>query len=251
MEHFNTARLSLTPPAPPRILSCGDQALTVEFANVIDRAINARVHALDRVLGEAPPRGMIETMPSYGSLLVFYDPMLTCFATLANEIRTACETLVPTPATGTTWRIPVVYGGDYGFDLSAVADMVRLDATEVIARHVATMFDIFMIGFLPGFTYLGGLDPAIAVPRRPVPRQQVPAGSIVIGGIQAAIGSIEGPSGWHVIGRTPVRAFMPRRKPVVFMKPGDRVVFESWPPASFRTLDEAAASGELVAEPDA
>jgi KipI family sensor histidine kinase inhibitor len=240
---------STRPAVQPRILPCGDQALSVEFASIIDAAINARVHALDRALGAAPPEGLIETMPSYGSLLVFYDPLRTCFATLSNEIHSVCTDLVPQPTTGTNWRIPVVYGGDFGFDLPAVADMVGLDTTEVVARHITSMFEIFMIGFLPGFTYLGGLDPAIAVPRRPVPRRQVPAGSIVIGGIQAAIGSIEGPSGWHVIGRTPVRAFMPRRDPVVFMKPGDRVVFESWPPDSFEELAMAAAAGDLIAEP--
>lgn len=233
----------------PRILPCGDQALSVEFASVIDAGINARVHALDRTLNAAPPAGLLETMPSYAALLVFYDPLQTRFATLSTEILARCRTETSAPATGTTWRLPVIYGGAFGFDLSAVADMVGLDAGEVVARHVAAIFDIFMIGFLPGFTYLGGLDPAIAVPRRPVPRQQVPAGSIVIGGIQAAIGSIEGPSGWHVIGRTPVRAFMPRREPVVFMKPGDRIVFESWPADSFRALDAAAATGDLVAEP--
>ena len=237
-----------SPAQPPRILPCGDQALSVEFASIIDAEVNARVHALDRALKDSPAPGLIETMPSYASLLVYYDPLRTNFATLAQEIQALCITLTPARTTGTEWRVPVVYGGEYGFDLPTVADRVGLDATEVVARHIASMFEIFMIGFLPGFTYLGGLDPAIAVPRRPVPRQMVPAGSIVIGGIQAAIGSIEGPSGWHVIGRTPVRAFMPRRTPVVFMKPGDRVVFESWPPTSFRALDAAAAAGELVAE---
>ncbi len=222
--------------------------MMVEFAQAIDLTVNRRVHALDKALMEALPIGVTETVPTYGALLVFYDCDRTCFSKLSNEISAIDSMLVQKRAAGQCWRIPVVYGGEHGFDLEDVASMVGLNTTEVVARHIATVFDIFMIGFLPGFTYLGGLDPALAIPRRPIPRQSVPAGSIVIGGIQAAIGSIEGPSGWHVIGRTPVRAFMPDRAPAVFMHPGDQVVFESWPPESFDELNAAAASGQLVAE---
>lgn len=233
----------------PVFSPCGDSALMVEFAQAIDLRINRQVHALDRALQCRPPCGVRETMPTYGSLLVFYDPLRTSFRTLSNEIRLINASTTPDIIAGHYWRIPVVYGGSYGFDLDTVAETLGLAPQEVVARHVASVFEIFMIGFLPGFTYLGGLDPALAIPRRPVPRQKVPAGSIVIGGIQAAIGSIEGPSGWHVIGRTPVRAFMAKRDPAVFMKPGDGVVFESWPPEQFAALDTAAAAGELVAEP--
>jgi KipI family sensor histidine kinase inhibitor len=234
----------------PKILPCGDSAVSVEFANAIDAEINARVRALDRVLRHSPPRGMTEAMPSYAALLVFYDPQATSFDAISSELR-ALEAALPTrpaPITGRRWRIPVVYGGEFGFDLDAVSQRLRLDQDEIVARHTASMFKVFMIGFLPGFTYLGGLDPALAVPRRPTPRAKVPAGSIVIGGIQAAIGSIEGPSGWHVIGRTPVRTFHPTREPVVFLEPGDAVTFESIAAERFRSLDGGAASGGLVAE---
>ena len=234
----------------PKILPCGNSAVSVEFANAIDAEINARVHALDRVLRHSPPRGMTEAMPSYAALLVFYDPQATSFDAISSELRTLEAALPnrPAPITGRRWRIPVAYGGEFGFDLDAVSQRLRLDRDEIITRHTASMFKVFMIGFLPGFTYLGGLDPALAIPRRPTPRAKVPAGSIVIGGIQAAIGSIEGPSGWHVIGRTPVRTFHPTREPVVFLEPGDAVTFESIAAERFRSLDAGAAAGGLVAE---
>ena len=236
-------------PDSPRLAPCGDRALTVEFAQAIDDWVNARVHALDAALARAPPPGVQETMASYGALLVHYDPTLTSFAELAPLLQERARTLTIVPPRQTGWRIPVAYGSTYGFDLDAVAETLGLTPAEVVARHTDAHYHVHMIGFLPGFTYLGGLDPSIAMPRRPVPRAQVPAGSIVVGGIQTAIGSIEGPSGWHVIGRTPVRAFMPARDPAVFMMPGDRVILEAVPTAAFDRLARCAADGSLVAEP--
>ena len=142
-----------------------------------------------------------------------------------------------------------MYGGDHGFDLEEVAQQLKIDPEEIIRRHAASRYQVFMIGFLPGFTYLGGLDQTITTSRRTVPRHRIPAGSIVIGGKQTAVASIEGPSGWHVIGRTPVHAFMPRRDPVVFMMPGDRIVLEPVSADAFSELAVRARRGELVAEP--
>ena len=235
-------------PASPRVLPCGDAALTVEFGSTIDPALNGRVLALDARVGRGVP-GVVETVPTYRSLLVHYDPAATDFDTLGAALVALCDDLAEAPAEGRCWRIPVVYGGAFGIDLDAVADRHGLDPAALIGRHAAPLYRVYMIGFVPGFAYLGGLDAALATPRRETPRARTPAGSISIGGAQAAVASIEAPSGWHLLGRTPVRTFMPGREPAFILAPGDRVAFEPIPAARWEALDRAAAAGELVAEP--
>jgi 5-oxoprolinase (ATP-hydrolysing) subunit B len=191
---------------------------------------------------------VVETVPTYRSLLVHYDPLATDFARLSEAILALCGDLPDTPAEARIWRIPVVYGGDFGIDLEDVAARHGIAAADLIARHSAPTYRVYMIGFLPGFSYLGGLDPAIATPRRESPRTDTPAGTISIGGVQALVASIAAPSGWHLLGRTPVRTFMPGRDPTFLLGPGDRVRFEAIPPSRWDALDRAAASGDPVAE---
>ena len=231
----------------PRILACGDAALTVEFGSTIDPRLNARVLALDARVAAGVP-GVVETVPTYRSLLVHYDPLATDFARLSEAILALCGDLPDTPTEARIWRIPVVYGGDFGIDLEDVAARHGIAPADVIAKHSAPTYRVYMIGFLPGFSYLGGLDPAIATPRRESPRTDTPAGTISIGGVQALVASIAAPSGWHLLGRTPVRTFMPGRDPIFLLGPGDRVRFEAIPPSRWDALDRAAASGDPVAE---
>lgn len=231
-----------------RVLPCGDAALIVEFADTVDADVNARVLALDASIARESLSSIIETVPTYRSLLVHYDPGAIDFATLSTRLHALAESSRAVEPASATWRIPVVYGGAFGADLESVAARHGLTPQELVERHAMPVYRIFMIGFLPGFTYLGGLDPSIATPRLQIPRAKVPAGSIVIGGVQAAVGSIEGPSGWHLLGRTPVRAFMPGRVPAFFMQPGDHVVFEPISPGAYDRLEVAAGRGELVAE---
>jgi KipI family sensor histidine kinase inhibitor len=230
----------------PTILPCGDAALAVEFGDVIDPRLNARVLALDARLAGHP--GVVETVPTYRSLLVHYDPLATDFAGLSGAVLALAEDLPDEPREGRIWRVPVVYGGSFGVDLEDVARQHGLDPEELVRRHSAPTYRVYMIGFVPGYTYLGGLDPTIATPRREVPRTKVPAGTISIGGIQAVVASIEAPSGWHLLGRTPARTFMPGREPAFLMAPGDRVRFAPIPEADWDRLDRAAAAGEIVAE---
>lgn len=235
--------------APPahRILPCGDAALAVEFGDTVDPALNARVLALDARLAGLP--GVIETVPTYRSALVHYDPLVASFATLSAAIGALVESGGDAAAAaGRTWRIPVAYGGENGIDLEATAAARGMSPAALIDRHAAPTYRVYMIGFLPGFAYLGGLDPAIATPRRTSPRLRTPAGTISIGGVQAAVASIEAPSGWHLLGRTPVRNFMPGRDPVFILAPGDLVRFEPIAADRFAALDRAAAAGEIVAE---
>jgi len=142
----------------------------------------------------------------------------------------------------------VVYGGAYGIDLDEVAERHKITANDLITRHSGVVYTVAMLGFLPGFCYLAGLDPSIATPRRTDPRAVTPAGTIAIGGIQANIASLEAPSGWHLIGRTPMRPFMPGRERVFLIDAGDEVVFEPIPEQRWSALDKAAAAGEWVAQ---
>jgi len=232
----------------PRVLACGDRALTIEFSDRLDDAANALVLATDNAIARARLSGVVEAVPTYRSLLIHYDPELTSFASLAASVVEIALAVKPVQARRRTWSVPVAYGEDFGFDLADVAAHCGLSAQAVVERHASARYRVAMIGFLPGFTYLSGLDATLATPRRHAPRAKIPAGSIAIGGAQTALGSIEGPSGWHVIGRTPVRTFMPGRDPVVFIEPGDDIVLRRIAALEFEKLDAAAAGGVLVAE---
>lgn len=232
--------------AEPRILPSGDNALVVEFGRVIDPALNDVVLALDRAAADLP--GVVETVPTYRSLLVVYEPETVSFDGLAAALHDRTARLRRSEAKGKLWHVPVCYGGPHGIDLEATAEIHGLDTEELIRRHGAPEYRVYMLGFLPGFAYLGGLDESIATPRRVSPRLKTPAGTISIGGIQALVASLEAPSGWHLLGRTPVRNFVPDREPAVLIGPGDRVRFHRIGPAEFDRLEALAARGERVAE---
>jgi KipI family sensor histidine kinase inhibitor len=230
----------------PRILPCGDAALTVEFGREVDPVLNARVLALDARVRDVP--GVLETVPTYRSLLVHYDPCEIDFQTLSAALRDLAADLPEARTERRMWRVPVVYGGEFGIDLEDTARRHGLSPQALIERHSAPVYLVYMTGFVPGFAYLGGLDPSIATPRRDTPRSLAPAGTVAIGGAQALIASIEAPSGWHLLGRTPMRNFMLERDPVFIVEAGDRILLIPTPASEWERLDRAAAAGQLVAE---
>lgn len=232
----------------PVILPCGDSALSVELGNIIDEALNGRVLALDALVTVEKPPGVIETVPTYRSLFVAYDPVLTDFASLSSWLLERARGPLTPPKAGHVWQFPVCYGGEYGVDLAFVAARTGLSETEVVRRHAGGRYRIYMMGFLPGFTYLGGLDPALGVPRRDDPRLTSPTGTVSIGGIQTGIQCLASPTGWHLIGRTPARTYDPEREQVFFLEPGDGVRFTAVSPEDFAALERRAAAGERVAE---
>lgn len=231
-----------------RIRPCGDAALTVEFGDTVDPDLNARVLGLDADVAAAKLAGVIETIPTYRSLFVQYDPVAADFASLSQTLRTLAETAKPHAASGRCWRIPVVYGGEMGFDLEDVARTHNMSPAEIAKRHQAATYRIYMIGFTPGFAYLGGLDQTIATPRRAAPRAVTPPGAIMIGGVQACVQCQAAPSGWHVLGRTPMRNFLPSREPMFLMAPGDNVRFHAIDARDWPALERDAARGLPVAE---
>jgi antagonist of KipI len=209
----------------PRVRPVGDTALTVEFGDSVDARMNASVRALDRHLAEHPWPGMIESVPTYRSLLVTYDPSQTSFVAMAEACRARAGLTAGSLAPGPLRTIPTVYGGDDGPDLAEVAAACDLSEDEVIRLHTSQEFAAFMLGFMPGFAYLGSLPEALALPRRATPRLHVPAGSVAIAGRQTGIYPRSSPGGWRLIGRTRARLFDPYAEPATLIAPGDRVRF--------------------------
>ncbi|MDQ5854195.1 MAG: 5-oxoprolinase subunit PxpB [Chloroflexota bacterium] len=239
--------------AAPHFLPAGDTALVVELGDAIDEQVNNRVMALDALVARAGIPGVEETVPTYRSLLVIYEPWTIDRAELVRHLSAlldAMPAVVQAPA-GRRWTLPVVYGGAFGEDISFVAASHGLSQAGVIEHHARAEYRVYMIGFQPGFAYLGGLDPVLHTPRRADPRSKVPAGSIAIGGVQTAVYSVEAPSGWHLLGRTPVRVFDLQRAEPFLLAPGDQVRFRPVPAEAWDTLVRRAENGEIVAEVEA
>ena len=210
--------------APLRLLPAGEAALLVELGDAIDPDLNEAVHRLDAAINRAAPDGLIETVPTYRSILVSFDPTRTTADVLAAEISAlGAEGGEASAVKRRRWFVPVCFGGEYGEDLTAVAERAGLSPDTVVDLHCAADYRVYMLGFSPGFAYLGGLPDALHQPRRENPRSVTPAGSFMQGGSQAALSPVAMPSGWHLIGRTPLRLFDPGRSQPFLLAPGDRV----------------------------
>jgi 5-oxoprolinase (ATP-hydrolysing) subunit B len=233
---------------PPRLLPSGDSAITVEFSRNIDDAANRRVLALDRAMTAEPVTGVTETVPTYRSLLVHYDPEQIDFDKLGEQILALAQRPVPATTKTRRWRIPVVYGGEHGVDLEDVAKTLNSTPDDIVARHVAGDYRVAMIGFTPGWSYLSGLTDSLHMPRRQNPRLLTPAGTISIGGVQTGVQCLAGPSGWHLLGRTAVRTYQLHRDPIFLLEPGDNVTFAAVDAKTFAEQDRAAEAGEFIAE---
>lgn len=233
---------------PPRMLPSGDAAITVEFSRRIDDDANRRVLALDALLTKQPIAGVTETVPTYRSLLVHYDPLQIDFDHLAARLTTLAQQPLPSEAHVRRWRVPVAYGGEHGIDLEDAAKALNMSSDTLVARHVSGSYRVAMIGFTPGWSYLSGMDSTLTLSRRQSPRLLTPSGTISIGGVQAGIQCIAGPSGWHLLGRTPMRTYQLLRDPVFLLEPGDAVSFYAIDAQQFVQMDRAAERGEIVAE---
>lgn len=233
-----------------RLLDAGDGGLVVELGQDIDEATNAAVMALADRLAETAPEGILEIIPTYRSVLVQFDPLRLAKPALAEAVHSAWSTSQATQRNASLWHIPVCYGGQHGADLGAVAQAHKLDEAEVVARHAGATYRIYMIGFAPGFAYLGGLDRCLHTSRRPQPRLKTPPRSVSIGGMQTAVSPpIEIPSGWHMLGQTAVRTYNPLRKAQPFLfGPGDYLRFHPIDEQEYDRQLQAVESGALVAE---
>ncbi len=235
----------------PRFLPGGDTALVVEFGDRIDRGLSAAVIGLAERIRVADLGGVTETVPSFRSLLVHYDPLTTSAERLTEEIAGLIGGQAAAPTSGRLWRIPACHQAEFAPDLAEVAAHAGLTPDEAIALHGATRYHVYMIGFLPGFPYLGDLPEALRLPRRDNPRVKVPAGSLAIAASMTAVYTTESPGGWHLIGRTPVPLFDARAEPPALLRPGDAVVFEPIPRAEFDRIARAVENHDYTLTPEA
>jgi len=206
----------------------GDRSLLVELGDEISPEVNRRVRELSIILMGNPIEGMIETVPAYRSLLIIYDPLNLEIATLQHRIEDIQKKIgkiqIPEPK---TMEIPVVYGGEYGPDMEWVARYHNIRVEEVIQLHTGTTYQVYMIGFMPGFPYMGELLEGLATPRRETPRTVIPQGSVAIAQRQTGIYPVESPGGWQILGRTPLKLFNPLHSPPTLLEMGDLVKFFS------------------------
>ena len=224
---------------PPRLLPVGDSALLIEFGDEINPDINAQVHTLALALADYAQPGVGEAVPTYRSLLWHYDVLRLSFDEISSLAGQALGRVKSNaPPEPRVVDIPTCYGGELGPDLAFVARHNNLKPKDVMRLHTSTLYPLYMLGFSPGFAYLGGLPGAIATPRLSTPRTQVPAGSVGIASGQTGIYPITSPGGWQLIGRTPLRLFDPQRDPPTLLRPGDRVRFVPIDPARFAALWE-------------
>lgn len=231
----------------PRFLPAGDRALCVELGDSISEATNRRVHGLSRELGRLGLCGVLEVVPTYRSLMVYYDPLSISYADLTSRLGEIEGSLGEGEAVASRLvEIPTLYGGEYGPDLGAVAEHNGISEEEVIGIHSGADYLIYMMGFLPGFPYLGGMSERIATPRLVTPRASIPAGSVAIAERQTGIYPVESPGGWRIIGRTPISLFDPGREPPVELEPGDYLRFVSVDESEYADVQSRMQAGSYA-----
>lgn len=209
-----------------RLTPLGESALTVTLGHRVDRALHDRVLNLAHRIGSARWPGIRDIVPAYSTVTLFYDPLITGYEAVAAAVRflePLDRTEAVPPAAGREFRFRVRYDGP---DLEEVARRTGLSRQEVIARHAAPEYRVYLLGFVPGFAYLGELDPALVLPRRAPPRLRVPAGAVAIAGEQTGVYPMATPGGWHLIGSTDAALFDPDRDQPALLAVGDRVRFE-------------------------
>ncbi len=227
-----------------KFLPAGDLAVSVELGDEIGREVNARVLALEYLIQQKAVPGVVETVPTFRSLLVYYDPLVVGY----DELTAALRALVPQarpevlpPAR--TVEIPCCYGGEFGFELDAVAARLGLSPEEVVRLHSGAEYHVYFIGFTPGLPYMTGMPERLTIPRLETPRTKTPAGSVGIGGTQCSIYPVESPGGFWVLGRTPLRLYDPTSPDPILLRAGDHVRFRPINRAEFDAIASAVAAG--------
>lgn len=210
----------------PRIITSGDTAIVVEFEDKIDPEINAKVKAFYEVLKKSNITGVVDIIPTYRSVLIHYNPVMIRYAQMVKKAEELLSKANSIESVGKKiYRIPVCYGGFYGPDLKDVAEHAGMTEEEVIKIHSGRKYLIYMLGFQPGFAYLGGMDERIAMPRLPKPRGKILAGSVGIANKQTGIYPMDSPAGWRLIGCTPARPYDARRRKPILYEAGDYIEF--------------------------
>lgn len=227
-----------------KFLAAGDSSILIEFGNEISPEINRKITATVRLMREQQIQGVVDIIPAFCSLLINYDPRVISFEKIERRMRHLVK--LETAAEEVRKKIieiPVCYGGEFGPDISTVAEHAGISKEEVIRIHSSGDYLIYMLGFLPGFSYLGGLDERIHTPRLADPRMMIPAGSVGIGGSQTGIYPLDSPGGWQLLGRTPVKTYDPDREEPILFEAGDYIRFIPIDESEFFRIKELADKG--------
>ncbi len=227
-----------------KYLMCGESAIVLEFGREISKEINAKIRqtvaAIEMIAGDF----IVEIVPTYRSVLVQYDPLKISYAEMLGKLQ-AIEIANAEEEQGTIKliEIPTVYGGEYGEDMAHVVEHSGLSEDEVVKIHSSTDYLVYMLGFIPGFTYLGGMDKRIATPRLKTPRTKIIGGSVGIAGEQTGIYPSDSPGGWQIIGRTPLNLFDVENEPPVFINAGDYIRYIPVSEAEFLAIKKEVEAG--------
>lgn len=222
----------------------GDSAFIIKAGNVISEEINSTIRKLLIRIENERIDGIKDFIPSYNELLICYDPVIVSFKELLVFLRSLEPDIenIELPVSSAI-HVPVLYGGEYGPDLDHVAEFNSLSEDEVISIHCSKSYLVYMLGFTPGFCYLGGMDERIGTPRKISPRLKIPAGAVGIADKQTGIYPIESPGGWQLIGKTPLRLFDPGKKPEFLFSPGDHIQFYRVTENEFKAISDEVAGG--------
>jgi inhibitor of KinA len=232
------------PTIEPHFLPAGDTALVVEYGETVDPVINRRVRQLAVAVDANRLAGIIDLVPTMRSLMIHYDPLVLSQAALIDAVAPLIAATPDLSGIVRRWRIPVCYEGDCAPDMTVVAEALSMTPQAVIDCHTAADLEVFMMGFLPGFPYLGLLPEIFDLPRRPEPRVKVPQRSISVAARQTTIYTIESPGGWHLIGRTPIDFYDPDRAEPILVAAGDSVRFEAVSIAAYQAIRQAVEAGD-------
>ena len=227
-----------------KIYTAGDSSVLIEFGKEISPEINGQITALVHLLKEQHIEGVVDMIPAFCSLLINYDPRVISYGKIKRRLEKLLKLEVRQEGgSRKVIRIPVCYGGQYGPDLENIAGHAGLSPQEVIDIHCSRDYLIYMLGFLPGFSYLGGLDERIHTPRLANPRIRIPAGSVGIGGSQTGIYPLDSPGGWQLLGMTPVKTYDPARQTPILFEAGDYIRFVPVDEETFRSIKEQVEAG--------
>lgn len=228
-----------------KFIPAGDRSLVMEFGNSISPEINSKIRNMVNAINKANIGYITEIIPTYRSILIIYDPLQISYIELIDNLKEMESTMGEgTVSSIRIVEIPTVYGGEYGPDIEYVAKHNNLTVDEVVDIHTSRDYLLYMLGFTPGFGYLGGMDERIATPRLQVPRTKIPGGSTGVAGSQTGIYPIDSPGGWQLLGRTPIKLYDPLSDPPVLLRAGDYIRFVSITEEGYKEIEELVKKNE-------